>query len=714
MSFLGDIISFVTGGFSKVFDIGKTIIGGANDVLQATGISSLLAIITTLTTNIDGLVNATSGVLRGIIDPITSVVTSVNGLAQDIQNKIISPLVTPITTTITEIKGLTGSISKLVDEGIGGIIKIPGAIADALGGISGSFDRSSRILAESNNKTVSETMIPGFAGILTPGLGAIAEGIVKFSTPKGLTIDQLPTLELVGNPDLESISKLIAKYTEKFKNPTTIWDHVGAVALDLVSFAPLILGYLESQYDEAVEAGRAANPVTTLPVGDVLALYQRRVIDGGTAASELRKYGYDESRTKALLTGTAFLPALDRLGDWFRRGLIDKAQFDKVLATYGVEGDQFAAFLSEQSALISPSILVDWLARSIIDQTAFDDQMRAQGHDKARILQFIKGAITPPRMGTAIYAKANELAGQFGWFSNTYASAPPDDVKQAGHLNREDEAEIYAQWAAHWSVMPIGTAVALFFRGELTRDEVKVVVAQNNFPPEMVDLLIKAQSPTIPPRSVPGLLESGTIDEVKAKELLKDKGFNDEDADLLITNALAGIASKAKPTQTDASKLTLAQLKAAYLDNVIDRDTYSNLLATHGLTGGDLEITLALADYDLLTQTKKDISDTIKAEVQLGVKTVDEGIQALFDAGFTGPEVEKLAVTLQNTKRTSAKLPSLSDIGKMFKKSLIDADVLLAGIQALGYAAPWDSLLAALITGGDTADGATTEPSPTA
>lgn len=714
MSIFDDIFGIISAPFRTIFDIGKTLIGGANDVLQATGISSLLAVITSLTQGIDSLVSQTAGIISSIVDPITKVVDSVNMLTKDIQDKIISPIITPITTTITEIKSLTGTIDKLVDQGISGILKIPGAIADALSGVSGAFDRSSRILAEANVKNVNENLVPGFSAFMVPGLQSVAEGMLKFSPPKDYTADTLFQVQPGGLAGIHTAEEVLAKIVAKYKDPKHWWEALPLVLLDIFGAVPLLISSIEAQSEEFSDSGRYINPTAGVGISDALTLYRLGVFNEATARTEMQRKGLDTERQTAMLETTYFIPNIDRAADWYRRGLINKGQYEKVLSTWGVRGDQFAALEAEQAALISPAILVDWLARGIMDQKQFDDQMFAQGHDKASVLQYIKGAITPQRLNTTIYAKANELAAQFGWFASTYGASPPDDVKAAGHQNREDEAEIFGQWAAHWSVMPIGTAVTLFFRGEMTRDEVKIIVAQNNFPPDMVDLFIKAQSPVIPPRSIAGLLQSGTIDEVKAREILKERGFNNEDTDLLVDNALASIGAKTKAPTTDATKLTVAQLKSAYIDGVIDRDTYSGLLATHGLVGDDLVITLALTDYDLLKATKKDISDTIVAEVKLGALTVDQGTQALFDAGFSGTEVAKLSVTLQQTKRASAKLPSLADMGKMAKKSLITPADLLAGIQALGYADPWDALLASLILGGDTVDGTTTQPSAAA
>lgn len=705
MSFVTGIFDFLSSGLGKLFSFGGSVVGGIGDFLQSTGIATLLTTVTTLTSSIDSVVNGFATTLSKVIDPITSAIDGVAKLATDIQEKIVSPIITPIVKTVAEIQGLTKTIDRLVDEGIGGIIKIPAAIADALTGVSAAFDRSSRILAEANAKIVAESLVPGLVSGLTPGLQSIAAGLLKFSDPKSANPDPLFTVDFTERRGIAGMKAGLDAARKMFHESDSWQMKFMDGLVVLFESIPLLAGFLINDIDEAKEYGAAANPIKTLSPGDVLNLYQRRIITEETARKELQQSGLSAEKQTALLETTVWLPTVDRVLDWWRRGLVNDAGAKAIMTASGVTGDNVGLLFEESKTLISPAILVDWLARGIMDQKTFDDYMRAQGFTADRILQFIKGAISPVRVSTTISTKGNQLAANAGWFRETYGASPPDDVRAAGHANREDEGEIYSQWQSHWNAMPIGTAITLFFRGEMTRDEVKTVVGQNNYPLGMTDLFIEAQTTLLSPRSVPSLLQAGSITPVKAIDILKDRGYTTEDANLIVDNTIKAIEGKSPASQTDTTKLTVAQLRTAYIDGVLDQDAYRALLGTHGLVGDDLEITVALADYEITKQTKKDISDTLKAEVQLGVLTPDDAIQALYDAGFSQPEVERLAVSLQQTKRASAKLPSLSDMGKMAKKGLIDDDVLLAGIQALGYADPWDTLLAALILGGEAPDG---------
>lgn len=693
MSFVGDIFSGITHAIGSVFGIGGSIVKGISGALTDTGIASLVTTIGTLTSSIDTVVTNISDALGGIVGPIKDVVGSVSTLANDIQNKIVGPIITPITTTITEIDGLTKTISRLTDEGISGILKIPGAIADALTGVSAAWDRATRQLADANGQIVSQTLVPGFKGFIEPGLTSISDASVKFSTPHPLEVDRLHPVSLSTANYHDYLTKLVGGYIARFKDPKTWQDQIGSVIYDLLYIGPYIIGTLEALVEEAKAEARASNPTSTLSPGDIQGLYQRNVLTADEATNELLHNGFDKTRSAALLELTQWLPQLDRAVDWWARGIIDQKQFAKIVSDSGGNDADALALQTAKRALISPGTLVDWLARGIIDQVSFDDQLRAQGYDKTLVEQYIKGSVATASVGSCIGASGNELAGLDNWFPNTYASKPPPDVVTAGKAARLDDIAVQKLWTEHWNALPIQTAVTLFFRGEMNRHEVEIVVAQNNFPPEMTNMLIAAQSELIYPRSVPALVARGAMSKEDGITILKERGYSDHDAQLLVDDALAVAKGKTKATPTEATKLTVAELGSAFDDGLIDETAYRHFLGLHGVTGNDLEITVGMRKYAHAKAAKKATADTIKAEVALGVLTVDEAVQQLYKDGFSNDEVQRLESGFRQEKRKAAKVPDLSVLTQLFKNELIDQAKYLAGIQALGYNAPWDQLL---------------------
>lgn len=710
MSFVGDIISDISDFFSPVTSAVKSVASTVGDYLQESSIATLLATVSTLTGNIDGLVNQFAGVVSGIIAPITGVVDSVNTLTSDIQDKIIGPIITPIATTIKEIDTLTGTIGKLVDQGIPGILAIPGAVADAVKATATSWDNSTRMLADSQAKLVTEQLVPGITSAVAPGLKEVSDNVIKFSQPKALDIDRTQTIGLDNPIDLTYIQKALATYVERFKNPESWMDQIGAVAYDLLSFAPYIIGNLDAIIEEAKAAGRATNPTTTFQQGDILAMYQRRIIDAASASQELKWLGYDDTRSKALLEQTQWQPQIEQALGWWRRELISEVELNQILQEYGVEDDSIVALKASVAPLQPPQILLDWVARGIITDQQFNDMLYAQGYDAAGIAQLLAGGIGPPQVGSLIAAKANLTAAINNWYPNTYGAQVPDDVANVARASRIDVTEVAAQWTAHWSVMPVATAVNLFFRGELSRNEVQIVVIQNQFPPEMADLFIAAQSELIQPRSVPALLARGSISEADARAALAKKGYADTDISLLINDALTTAAAKKAAASSPATHLTVGEITTAFKEAIIPEDQYSALLKEHGYSDADIAFNVALANYQTNAKAKKDHVATLKAEVSLGTKTISDAINELAQSGFSATEIERIQVTLHQQRKAASKIPSIADLTKMYKNTILTGPDFLAAIQASGYAPPWDQRMYDLLTLSGATTNATSPP----
>lgn len=711
MSFISDIFDALTGVFGSVFGIAKKIGGSISDAVSIASITSTVQTIASVVGSIDSTINTLGGYIQSFISPITTVVGSIANLGKDIEDHVIGPILNPINSTITEIKTLSTSISKLVDQGISGILQIPKAVSDALVGISTSWTQATRQLADANQTIASETLVPGINAAVAPGLKGMADAFLKFASPQNLDVDQITKVALAPSLNHDAFTELATFIQEHGKNPSEWYDWIFTLGYYLVLYATQLPATLEPVVEEARAEARKANPVTTFDVGTTLELLRKGIIDTGSASAEMLAAGFDNTRQQALVESTFFLPDAERAGDWFRRGLISEDQYNKLIAAQGGNDADVSAFKAAMEVLLSPQILLDMLARGIIPQETFDTQMRAQGYTDNQIKQVLLAGVAPAQVASLIAARGNLFAADNNWFASTYGAAVPDDMANIARATRIDTTQVAAQWTSHWGRMPISMAVNLFFRGLMNRQEVGYVVGQNDYPVDMTDLFIENQSTLVTPRSVPSLLAHGTINEAQAKTILQQRGYSDADANLLIADALGVAAGKKKPTATALSKLTVSELGAAFKDGIIDEATYTGLLVDHGLVGQDVTITVALDKYNLAKEAKKDLIATLKAEVSIGTKTIAQATDDMFQANFTQAEVDRVVASLHQTKKAAAKIPSYAQMASMAKHSLIDQDMLLAGVQALGYGAPWDQLLVTLVfTPGASSDGTLNTP----
>lgn len=697
--FITDIFS----GLGEAFGVLKGITGdisqGINFGVIATALQTLVTVVTNITGSIDQLVTSVSSTLHDVVDPITKAVDSVAQLGQDIEDKIIAPIVGPITTTIKEIDTVTKTVNKLVDGNIQDLLEIPKAISDALTGIAGSFDRSSQQLATSYDKIAKDTIIPGFDKIISPGLEGVSTAFLKFSEHKTLDPDKFASVRLLDERGEKELVEFISSWKERLRNPSSWIEALMAFLPDAIMTSAVFAGTIDSLVEQGRAASNRGNPSTTLDPGTTVEAFKRGVISKETAGIELARKGFDEARQTILFDVGQFLPAIDTVGDWFRRGLITHEVAIQLARQNGLDADAIRAWLASLDVLIPPGTLLDWLARGIIDQERFDNQLEAQGYDAPMIMRLIKGGISPLSVNVAIAAHANRVAGEHRFFEGTYLSPPPQEVIDAAHASRVDAVEAARAWQAHWNVLPIPTAITLWQRGDLTRSQVKIVVEQNGFPPELTDQFIAAQTELISARSVPTLVEDGELDEHEARSILKSRGFDDHDANLLVDHAVALRKAKQTKLSTEKTKLSVGELQAAFRDSIIDEDTYRHLLTTHGLVGEDLELTVALDKFAINKALKTDEINTIEAEVKLGLRSIDDALDELGRLGLTPHERERIAVRLKQTKRGAAKTLDVSQLDKALLSKIIDKDRYIAGLKSLGYSDDDAEILFKITTG---------------
>lgn len=706
MSFVSDIFSSVTDGFSTILGIGKKVVGGVGDVLNASGISTLLTLVTSITNDIDSLVKSIDVNLGGIISPITDVVKSVETLSHDITDRIINPIIKPIADTVTEIQGLSKTIDRLVDQGLSGIIKIPEAIANALTGIEANWDRATALLAKANADVAANILGPAMKDAVAPGLEKLNEAFLTFNKNTGLNVEQFGRVEIPENAGDAFNEANFREIAQRVNDPKDWFDKLIASIINSIRYVVGISSEMIEFIDRGREQANVANPQKPLDVGSAIGLFNLGILNRGDAETEAAKNGLNPARFQALVAGSKYLPGADEAIAWALKGIITAKERDDVLAKRGYNDDAARAAVAGAYVTVPPETALNWLARDIIDAAAFDSAMRAQGLSDSTIKHFAADALSEPQVNTAINSHWNEYAALGGWFPETYASIPPDEVVKAGKRTRVDPEETLRRWRSQFAPMPITTAIALFFRGEMTRAEVEIVVVQNGFPRDMTKLLIISQTPLIPARSIPTLVARGEITKSEGTDRLIARGFTLEDAVLLIAAATDSDPSGTTAPPTDESKLTVAQIRAAYKDGLVDEGVARELMGLQGLTPADIEFYIAQDNYDINLKAVTDEIDTLKSEVTLGVLSIDDATQRLFDMALPEQQVAKTLVALQQAQRANAKIPDLTMLTKMAKQGIITQDDYLAGVQALGYSDPWDQRVVALNLGsGSSPDG---------
>lgn len=706
MSFLTPVFSWLGPAIAALTTVVSTVSSGVKTALDVSGIATLFNVITGIVTPITSLVENVSGALLNIVDPILGVVNSVQMLSASIENNIIGPLVRPIVDTVRGINSLADNIERLVDQGIGGIIEIPKALANSLTAIEANWSRATQDLARANAQIVRDLLNPGLVAAVAPGLKAISEEFLTYNRSNNLDPSQVARIPL-GENAAELFSRQgLAEVERVLANPEglpekLLWAFVTSLRYVIASTTSMASA-LESGIDDA----REANPTKTFSPSDAVSFYQRGILSWQDALHEIRRAGYSERRALVMREAAEHLPSPGDAIDWWFKGLIVASKRDEILIRHGWTRDAIDAGIAASKVSIPENTLLDWLAKGLIDQSTFNSRMAGKGYSPADISDVLADALSEPQVNTTINWFWNSAAAKAGWYPETYGSRPPADVVEAGRKTRVDPIEVERRWQGQFASMALNTAITLFFRGELSRREVEIVAVQNGYPQAMTDRLILAASPLLPARSVPSLVAKGEISEVEGRTRLQARGYTLEDATLLIDAAVKDVVGDGTAEQTEATKITIAQVRGAYRDGIVDEQGVRDFLNLQGLSAGDIEFIVALDNYDISAAARKDEIDTIKAEVGLGVLQPDDAVERLYALGLTEPEVIRVVSTLNQTKRANAKIPDLGLLRRMIAKGLINQEEFTDSLLAIGYGENWAAVITALeFSPGEPSDG---------
>lgn len=687
---IGAVVISVGKFISSLFSKASSAISAA---ISSANIAALIGTVSAIITTITDVVGGFAGLIGTVIGPILNVVESVNTLAASIETNIIGPIVRPIISSIHNTENLVKTIDRLVDQGLSGLIEIPKAITDALTGIEATWARSTIALAKANSEIVTRDLVPPMVSAIAPGFESIKTQLFTSASTLGLNPDQSTRIPI--NEALMDVFKgePWASLHNMVQHPDGFWELCVWVLVSGLQFVYAGASSAIALIEEGEIQSRFANPTKILGPSEVLAMYERGILNSNDAFRELKRNGLNDDRSVALRELSRPLPSPNEALTWWLKGFIKETERDDIMRKNGWNDEVIKLSVLTAQPALGEQTLLDWLARELITRDTFDAGMRGKGYNVGTTARILKDALDEPQINTTINWWWSRVAAQGDWFASTYASLPPTEVITAGRRTRVDPTETLRRWQSQFAAMPVGTAIELFFRGEINRAQVEIVVQQNGYPKDMTALLIKAQSPLLPTRSIPGLVAKGSITVAEGMERLKERGFTLEDSTILLTAATEELANALNADPTEQTKITASQARDAYRDGVIDEVTVRGILAAIHLSDADIEFMLALDNFNIANKLRKDEIDTIKAEVSLGILTVDDAGQALFTLGLTDPEVLRVVATLKQTQRQNAKLPDLSLLTRMAKASLIKQTEYLSGLRALGYSAPWDELI---------------------
>jgi hypothetical protein len=375
-------------------------------------------------------------------------------------------------------------------------------------------------------------------------------------------------------------------------------------------------------------------PNRMLEPGDIIALYNKSIIDKQQAIDWMEYHGYKPEHTNNLLIlSKQDIPIADYIV-LYRRGLIDLSTLTRISENQGLSRDVFERLLKSTEYVPGISDVIRFAVKDV----------------------YTGGKVT------------EEL----------YRDYPGANFTKAALANGMDELTAKQYWAAHWELPSPTQVFEMLHRQLITDAEVDEYLKQADYSPFWRPLMKKISYNTLTRVDVRRCYQIGVLDAEGVYKAYRDGGYDDVNARFLTEFTVADVSD-------ENNGVTKALVISSYKKGLIDRDEAVQYLERIKYPIDVITLVLDQADYDLM------VSELNAAEAQLeenfldGSMSIEEVRDTIRKYNVSETYVTKLTNKLSLKKFTKIKRPTVADLKRWLKAGSITEGDFIKRLTNYGY-----------------------------
>ena len=654
-----------------------------------------------LATGLGGIGDAIGNSIFQAVNPATVALASIaatiagqiGGLAGAIA-KAVAAVIPAIVTAISLATNPLGTILSKIEQDIGtnlaSLTQLPPLIAGIPSGIdltlNNIWSEYTAFTEQTTGYGTGETLHNDLAGIVA-ALTGLSQSVSGGVAPK--LSDQVhadcpsPVYSQMLN------NYLPVKFTGIGLLDRFISDYFSALGV-LISWFYGSISALEKSRDISRQRIDSDCPISPLPIGALVDATTRGYLDEQTAIAEAAKNDLSESRFHTLrdLATHQFTPP--DLTEAYFRGIINQQDYFTALQQQGFTGPQQLTQQALGVNRLNIEALFDLARRGVIQQDTLKTALKALQYDDTQVSALAGLAFRPATMNEEISGDAaQDLLNGLGIAGIDNVAAIPEDVQAAAAAEGLDINATQARWAAHWQVGGLATWITLYFRGQVTYEQVQAVMDRDFIPRSVQRAFIDSARPLVQFRTISTMLNQKIISEGVARQLLAQHGYTPNNVDILIAYAERPSKVSAAKNARAQQNVALSIAKEEFIDGSISGDQYLAILTQHGYTvdGANTELQVVEAHQAMLQ--RKANAQLVVDEYGAGLINEKEALAQLFALGLTNYEIARYEHRIRAFKAARTKIPSESDLNHMFQLGIITNDEYVQALEAQGYPEAW-------------------------
>jgi hypothetical protein len=403
------------------------------------------------------------------------------------------------------------------------------------------------------------------------------------------------------------------------------------------------------------------------------------------ASSETREKAFAEFRPTLLDTNAAI-----------QNAFLDPTKTTKVkeiLARHGLKDEYIEMLFLNAYSLHSESTLRDLMYKGEKSEADVLAALNQRGYTDTRakeilsVWKYIPGVIDLLRLGSGNAFDA-ALVDKYKLTGNM-----PGELLEWGQKQGVPEDWLKKFWVIqHWNPTP-AMALEMLHRGLIKQEEVNDVFDFGNVPDFWRDKLTSLSYQQYSRIDIRRMHKAGTLKDSDLVPSFKALGFDDEKAGVMAAFTI-------QYNNSSYRDLGQTQIVKAYRDSMISRDDAHDLLIALNYDEPTVEWILSMADWEEQLEIQTLYVSSIQENYKAARIGENDARAALMKLNLPGARIDALIEKWKPTRITETKMVSKTDLDKMFRAKVIDADTYKAEMYKLGYSWQYTSWYYSLLTGG--------------
>lgn len=435
-------------------------------------------------------------------------------------------------------------------------------------------------------------------GMLVQFLDRIEPSLVQYARPM---------IDLI--LDLDDLDPRIREFFQQLRDPV---DAGGAAVLAGLSsqVGGAVMGNVLAPFlaKATYTLNRAFRPAL-LGVAELITGYRRHELSLDEARYFLSMHGFSEKAIDLLLVVTK---AKAGVGDLITAAFRNEIPFERFVAKmgeFGFEPEDINIIVTAAQAKPGVSeIMVGWFRGELTDQ-GVSDRLGGLGYD-GNDIHYLKSIARPiPGPGDLVRMSVREAFNDDVAQALGYDEAFPPDFERYMRMQGFDPLWSKYFWRAHWVLPGVSQAFEMFHRGFIDGGQLDDFLKTSDIPSFWRARLTEIAYRPLTRVDVRRMYGHGVLDREQVKQSYLDLGYNDQNAERMTEFTILYEEARGESKTAEYRDLTRSVVVSAFRKGVIARDQAVTRLMDLGFEAEDIELLLALAEWQEEIDTTPDYSE---------------------------------------------------------------------------------------------------------